>query len=218
MKMDMTLQQMMFRCRDFTLDFSQRPHIMSVLNLTPDSFSDGGKFYRNEQIDFDAVCEVALQMERDGADILDIGGESTRPGAVPVSADEEKRRILPAIERISKKFAFLFQSIPRKLQLPKRLCVQAPALSMTFQDFVSIRTCRLFVRGLGRQRLLCTCLNAPSTCSGATTTKRATHISLKRSERHCLNRSDLASKQGFQALLLMLALDLASPFRVTLNC
>ncbi len=103
MKTEMTLQQMMFRCRDFTLDFSQRPRIMSVLNLTPDSFSDGGKFYHDEHIDFDAVCEVALQMERDGADILDIGGESTRPGATPVSADEEKRRILPAIERISKK-------------------------------------------------------------------------------------------------------------------
>lgn len=112
--------KMIFRCRDFTLDLGQRPHIMSVLNLTPDSFSDGGKFYHHEHIDFDAVCEVAQQMERDGADILDIGGESTRPGATAVTAEEEKRRILPAIERISKKLAFLFQWTPRKPQLQKR--------------------------------------------------------------------------------------------------
>ena len=74
----------------------RRPLIMGILNLTPDSFSDGGRYS-----DPDVACEKALQMEADGADIIDIGGESTRPGASPVSADEELGRIIPIIERLA---------------------------------------------------------------------------------------------------------------------
>ena len=66
---------------------------MGVLNVTPDSFSDGGAY-----LDSEAAIARALQLEKDGADILDIGGESTRPGATPVSIEEEQRRILPVIE------------------------------------------------------------------------------------------------------------------------
>jgi len=68
---------------------------MGVLNVTPDSFSDGGKF-----LDVDAAVQHARDMARAGADIVDIGGESTRPGAAPVSADEELRRVLPVIEHL----------------------------------------------------------------------------------------------------------------------
>jgi dihydropteroate synthase len=68
---------------------------MGVLNVTPDSFSDGGQFLAPDQ-----AVERARQMQRDGADILDIGGESTRPGAVPVSADVEIARIVPVISRL----------------------------------------------------------------------------------------------------------------------
>jgi dihydropteroate synthase len=68
---------------------------MGILNITPDSFSDGGAFFdRNKAI------ERALSMARDGADIIDVGGESTRPGAADVSADEELRRVIPVIEAI----------------------------------------------------------------------------------------------------------------------
>lgn len=74
----------------------QRPLIMGILNLTPDSFSDGGRFY-----DADRAFEKALRMEAEGADIIDIGGESTRPGAAPVSSDEESARIIPVIERLA---------------------------------------------------------------------------------------------------------------------
>jgi dihydropteroate synthase len=74
----------------------RRPLIMGILNLTPDSFSDGGRC-----LDPDRAFEKALQMEAEGADIIDIGGESTRPGAAPVSADEESDRIMPVIERLS---------------------------------------------------------------------------------------------------------------------
>lgn len=74
----------------------QRPLIMGILNLTPDSFSDGGRCS-----DPDQAFEKALQMEAEGADIIDIGGESTRPGAAPVSSDEESGRIIPVIERLA---------------------------------------------------------------------------------------------------------------------
>ena len=74
------------------LDLS-KPHIMGVLNVTPDSFSDGGKFAAR-----DAALRQAEQMIADGASIIDVGGESTRPGAEPVSPDEEQARILPIVE------------------------------------------------------------------------------------------------------------------------
>lgn len=72
-----------------------RPLIMGVLNVTPDSFSDGGHF-----LAFPDAVEHALRMERDGADIIDIGGESTRPGAEPVSAEEEMKRVIPVIQKL----------------------------------------------------------------------------------------------------------------------
>jgi dihydropteroate synthase len=74
----------------------ERPLVMGILNLTPDSFSDGGRLGR-----LDAVLEAAWAMVAAGADILDIGGESTRPGAVPVPPEEEQARILPAIRALA---------------------------------------------------------------------------------------------------------------------
>jgi dihydropteroate synthase len=74
----------------------QRPLIMGILNVTPDSFSDGGRCNSP-----DRAAEIALQMEADGADIIDIGGESTRPGAAAVSSDEESARIIPVLERLA---------------------------------------------------------------------------------------------------------------------
>ncbi len=83
---------MLWRTRYQTFDLTRRGLIMGVLNVTPDSFSDGGRF-------FDPAAAVArgLAIVEEGADILDIGGESTRPGATPVEAEEELRRILPVI-------------------------------------------------------------------------------------------------------------------------
>ena len=92
----------MFRRRKFklrlpsrTLVLGERTLVMGVLNVTPDSFSDGGLF-----LDADAAVARALEMERDGADIVDIGGESTRPGSQAISAEEELRRILPVLEKL----------------------------------------------------------------------------------------------------------------------
>src|SRR5579863_2168880 len=73
----------------------ERTLVMGVLNVTPDSFSDGGLF-----LDPEAAVAQAIAMERAGADLIDIGGESTRPGSTSISADEELRRILPVIEAL----------------------------------------------------------------------------------------------------------------------
>ena len=82
------------RCGDKTLDLS-RPIVMGVLNVTPDSFSDGGRF-----LPLEAAVAHGLRLVEEGAAIIDIGGESTRPGASPVSVEEELRRVLPVVERL----------------------------------------------------------------------------------------------------------------------
>jgi dihydropteroate synthase len=83
------------RLRSRTLLLGERTLVMGVLNLTPDSFSDGGVY-----LDLQDAVAHARQLERDGADLLDIGGESTRPGATPVPPEEEMRRILPVIKSL----------------------------------------------------------------------------------------------------------------------
>jgi dihydropteroate synthase len=83
------------RLRSRTLMLGERTLVMGILNVTPDSFSDGVVY-----LDAETAAARALQLEREGADIVDIGGESTRPGAAPVSAEEELRRILPVIKAL----------------------------------------------------------------------------------------------------------------------
>lgn len=84
-----------YQCGENTLTLGQRTLIMGILNVTPDSFSDGGQYVNRE-----AAVQHALQMVADGADIIDIGGESTRPGHEPVSQEDELNRVLPVIQAI----------------------------------------------------------------------------------------------------------------------
>jgi dihydropteroate synthase len=86
---------MIWQLRDRTLELT-RPLVMGIINATPDSFSDGGQYATTES----AVAH-ALALVEQGADILDVGGESTRPGATPVSADEESRRVIPVVEALA---------------------------------------------------------------------------------------------------------------------
>jgi dihydropteroate synthase len=83
---------------------SGHPLIMAILNMTPDSFSDGGLFYGSGKVNIAKVIDKAAQMLADGADLLDIGGESTRPGATPISAEQELERVIPAIEALRQRF------------------------------------------------------------------------------------------------------------------
>ena len=85
-----------WRLRDRTLTIGRRPLVMGIVNVTPDSFSDGGRFFAA-----DAAVAHGLELVRQGADLLDIGGESTRPGAEPVPLAEELRRVLPVIEQLA---------------------------------------------------------------------------------------------------------------------
>jgi len=88
----------LLKCGDKVLDLSSRTHIMGILNITPDSFSDGGEFFT-----VDRAVERGIQMAEEGADIIDIGAESTRPGAEPIPTDEELQRLLPVLEQLLKK-------------------------------------------------------------------------------------------------------------------
>src|SRR5208337_5497391 len=88
--------RMLFRARQFEFRFPRPALVMGVVNVTPDSFSDGGKFFSPAK----AVTH-ALELVAQGAEILDIGGESTRPGAEPVSEAEELRRVIPVIEKLA---------------------------------------------------------------------------------------------------------------------
>ncbi|EZP74888.1 dihydropteroate synthase [Parageobacillus genomosp. 1] len=88
---------LVLRCGDYELDLRKKTMIMGIVNVTPDSFSDGGRFY-----DVDRAVEHAKRLVADGADIIDIGGESTRPGAEKVSLEEELRRVIPIVKAVAK--------------------------------------------------------------------------------------------------------------------
>jgi len=90
---------MIFRARHLKFTFPRPALVMGIVNVTPDSFSDGGKHF-----DENAAVALALKLAEQGAEILDIGGESTRPGAAPVEDKEELRRVIPVIERLALAF------------------------------------------------------------------------------------------------------------------
>lgn len=92
------MNHLFLRFRKKTYDLSQRTLLMGALNVTPDSFSDGGCFFDGEK-----ALEHGLRLAQGGADILDIGGESTRPGAEALEEEEEKRRIIPLIRNLARK-------------------------------------------------------------------------------------------------------------------
>lgn len=91
----MPLPQQILQCGRLSLDLSQA-HVMGILNVTPDSFSDGGKHNQKDQ-----AVAYALEMISQGATVIDIGGESTRPGATPVEVEEEIRRVVPVVAALA---------------------------------------------------------------------------------------------------------------------
>ncbi|MCX8117238.1 MAG: dihydropteroate synthase [Desulfobacterota bacterium] len=94
---NVTKDRFVLRCRKKTFHLGEKTLLMGILNVTPDSFSDGGLYFDREK----AIAH-GLRLVEEGADILDIGGESTRPGSRPLDSDEELRRVLPVIERLAK--------------------------------------------------------------------------------------------------------------------
>ncbi len=96
----------LLRCGRYSLDLS-RPQVMGILNATPDSFSDGGSYYREGCLALDVALSRAEQMVAQGASIIDVGGESTRPGAAVVSAQEELDRVAPLVEALVSRLGVL---------------------------------------------------------------------------------------------------------------
>ncbi|MGD8414301.1 MAG: dihydropteroate synthase, partial [Candidatus Latescibacterota bacterium] len=101
-------------CGPVTLRLGRPPLVMGILNVTPDSFSDGGRYF-----DAGTAVRHALVMRAAGADILDVGGESTRPGARPVSAGEELDRVLPVIEALTQSPEFVEAPLPISIDTRK---------------------------------------------------------------------------------------------------
>ena len=108
-----------WKLRTRSLDLSDRPLVMGILNVTPDSFSDGGKYD-----DAQRAIDQAFAMEAQGADLIDLGGESTRPYSEPVAADEEWRRIEPVLSQLQGRL-----SIPVSIDTSKA-CVAERALAL----------------------------------------------------------------------------------------
>lgn len=92
-----------FLVSQFTLQ-SRRPTVMGILNTTPDSFSDGGELFRASHLDLDLTLRRVERMVCDGVDIVDVGGESTRPGATPVSTEQELDRVIPVLDALRARF------------------------------------------------------------------------------------------------------------------
>lgn len=103
---------MILKCRDKNIELGKKTLIMGILNVTPDSFSDGGR-YNN----LDSALEQVKKMIEDGADIIDIGGESTRPGHTQISVEEEIGRVVPVIEMLSKELDIVISIDTYKYQV-----------------------------------------------------------------------------------------------------
>jgi dihydropteroate synthase len=110
-----------WQLRDRTLRIGPRPLVMGIVNVTPDSFSDGGRF-----LDPGAAVARALKLAEDGADILDVGGESTRTGATPVPLEDELRRVVPVVAEVAKRTLALISVDTMKAEVAAR-CLDAGA-------------------------------------------------------------------------------------------
>ena len=143
-------------CPGKTLDLSQ-PVVMGILNITPDSFSDGGKFFHP-----DSALEQVKQMISDGAKIIDVGGESTRPGAAEVSLEDELNRVIPVIKAIKEKFDVLVSVDTSKAQVMEQSILagadiindvrglQNPGCVDVLAKYPQIPVCIMHMQGLPR--------------------------------------------------------------------
>lgn len=104
--MRFSLNKIQLVCGKHVLDIS-RPVVMGILNATPDSFSDGGSYYQENSLSLDLILRRAEQMLGEGAKIIDVGGESTRPGAAGISEQEELNRVVPVVEALVDKLGAL---------------------------------------------------------------------------------------------------------------
>ena len=110
-------------CNNTVLHLSRRTHVMGILNVTPDSFSDGGRFLR-----LDDALRRAEEMVAEGADLIDIGGESSRPGSAPVALDEELHRVIPVVEALAGRISVPLSVDTYKAEVARRALDAGAAL------------------------------------------------------------------------------------------
>jgi dihydropteroate synthase len=135
-----------WQLRDRTLQIGSRPVVMGIVNVTPDSFSDGGRW-----LDPSSAVARALALVEQGADVLDVGGESTRPGATPVSTDEELRRVVPVVADVARRTAVPI-SVDTMKAAVARACLDAGAAVVNdvsgFRDPAMVAVAREFRAGV----------------------------------------------------------------------
>ncbi|MFH1868223.1 MAG: dihydropteroate synthase [Candidatus Omnitrophota bacterium] len=117
------MQQKTLRCRQYCLDITKKTHVMGVINITPDSFFDGGQYFSVNN-----ACLRAMNMQDEGADIIDIGGESTRPGSFGVSVEEELRRVIPVVKRLNKRLKVPISVDTTKFEVAKAALEQGASI------------------------------------------------------------------------------------------
>lgn len=120
--MQPTIYNRTYNCGETTLTLGERTLVMGILNVTPDSFSDGGRYNDTER-----AVQHALQMVKDGADLIDIGGESTRPGHEPVGEQEELERVIPIVEALHREAPSIPISVDTYKSVVAREALQAGA-------------------------------------------------------------------------------------------
>jgi dihydropteroate synthase len=133
--------RLIWRCGDRELACGERTLVMGVLNVTPDSFSDGGRF-----LDPDAAAERGLAMAAEGADVIDVGGESTRPGADEVPVEEERDRVVPVIKRLAAELTIPISVDTRK---PEVAAAALDAGACIVNDVTGARDERMFAVAIG---------------------------------------------------------------------
>lgn len=140
------------------LPIGKRPLIMGILNATPDSFSDGGKYN-----DVDKAVERVLLMAKHGADIIDIGGESTRPGAKKVDADEEIDRTLPILEKLKGKLTVPISIDTRKSKVARAACEAGAVIINDISGLVEDEEIALVAKEYNTRLILMHILGTPET-------------------------------------------------------
>jgi dihydropteroate synthase len=152
------LTALIFKCGSKSLRLRERTHIMGILNLTPDSFHDGGWYG-----DVDSALRHAGAMIEEGADIIDIGGESTRPGSSGVTEEEELRRVIPVIREIRKRFDTVLSIYTTK----ERVAREALSEGVSIVNDISGLTHSAYRGSSGRHKwnALCIPLHARRICS-----------------------------------------------------
>jgi len=152
------MRERIWKIGDRVFNVSRQGLIMGVLNVTPDSFSDGGNFFAREK-----AIERGVAMAAEGAHIIDVGGESTRPGAEPVAVEEELRRVIPVIEKLRAKIDVAI-SIDTSKSDVARAAIQAGASIVNDVTGEATKKCCPWLRKQTRRSSSCICKELRGPC------------------------------------------------------